>query len=333
MSEGNEVVLRKAASAPKKLRGAQDVPEHAILPEQYADLNNRREDEDSISPERRILVAILSDALISVTNRKKWRIFSTSPRPIPVAAARSALKWIMSSDRSWFLSFLCICEELDLDPYYVRGLVHKFIKDVEKEHGFVVVETVSVTVTVTRTRTILGPNGTPWPPPKVVRVTKSKPSEVVIDVTPTEVALPTKPTLPPPPPPAPVAAPRPIEKPPVPVPVAPAPTIDIPFLRELDRAQLETEGIAALVALEAALSSIVTRANWTGVGFTLAADEKTGGHLAWIESDDRTEPESFLRICEALSLEPESVRAWVRNGVQAMKEADIEAVRAKLFRF
>ncbi|MCX8071986.1 MAG: hypothetical protein N3C12_05990 [Candidatus Binatia bacterium] len=110
----------------------------AVLPSQYfAALRRRLEHE----PERRLVVALLQDAVecfqkhLFAHERKKRQLFL------------EAEEWISSTDRTWPFSFENVCEQLQLDPEYVRkGLFawkaaqlakHASEKTPEQSHGSV----------------------------------------------------------------------------------------------------------------------------------------------------------------------------------------------------
>jgi hypothetical protein len=81
------------------------------LAEQYFD-NLRRK--TALEPEKRLMLAILEDAidsfqdnLLAQTRKAKMRF-------------DEAQEWILERDRDWVFSFESICEELGLDPRYLR---------------------------------------------------------------------------------------------------------------------------------------------------------------------------------------------------------------------
>ncbi len=84
---------------------------NALLPSQFfAALRRRWEHE----PERRLLAALLLDAVecfqknLFARDRRKRQLFL------------EAEQWIASSDRTWPFSFENACEQLELNPDYVR---------------------------------------------------------------------------------------------------------------------------------------------------------------------------------------------------------------------
>lgn len=83
----------------------------SLLPAQYfAALRRRLEHE----PERCLVVALLQDAVecfqkhLFARDRKKRQLF------------RDAEEWISSTDRTWPFSFENVCEQLELNPEYIR---------------------------------------------------------------------------------------------------------------------------------------------------------------------------------------------------------------------
>ncbi len=68
----------------------------------------------SLSAERRLVVAVLEDALhcfqkyVDAQNAKQHQLFL------------EAEEWIMGDNPTWFFSFSNVCEVLDLDPDYMR---------------------------------------------------------------------------------------------------------------------------------------------------------------------------------------------------------------------
>ncbi|MEO6027815.1 MAG: hypothetical protein ABIR79_13195 [Candidatus Binatia bacterium] len=58
-------------------------------------------------PERRLLFAVLSDAII------RYRRLATAPRHASIEL-REAERWIRSDDREWPCSFVNVCEALDI---------------------------------------------------------------------------------------------------------------------------------------------------------------------------------------------------------------------------
>jgi hypothetical protein len=83
----------------------------AILPAQFFAGRGRRTEQ---SGERRLLAAILELALADASGRHGRR------------RLRDAAQWFRNEDRTWALSFLRICDELDLDPSAIRSGIATF---------------------------------------------------------------------------------------------------------------------------------------------------------------------------------------------------------------
>jgi hypothetical protein len=73
-------------------------------------------------PERRLLFAILTDALI------RFRRLATSRRPHTRHDLLEAERWLRSDNRSWPCSFLNICDALEIAPEPLRRAVLKWRK-------------------------------------------------------------------------------------------------------------------------------------------------------------------------------------------------------------
>lgn len=84
---------------------------NALLPSQFFAALKRRVEHE---PERRLLAALLLDAVecfqknLFARERKKRQLFL------------EAEQWIASTDRSWPFSFENACEQLELNPEYIR---------------------------------------------------------------------------------------------------------------------------------------------------------------------------------------------------------------------
>ncbi|GBD27005.1 hypothetical protein HRbin30_02349 [bacterium HR30] len=84
---------------------------NALLPSQFFAALKRRVEHE---PERRLLAAMLQDAVecfqknLFARERKKRQLFL------------EAEQWISSTDRTWPFSFENACEQLELNPEYVR---------------------------------------------------------------------------------------------------------------------------------------------------------------------------------------------------------------------
>jgi len=83
-----------------------------LLACQHAD--RVRPGRDALSPERRLLIAVLEDAV------HVYRTQAGAVLPRQRALFADAEAWIESDDRSWIFSFESICDHLGLDPEYLR---------------------------------------------------------------------------------------------------------------------------------------------------------------------------------------------------------------------
>jgi hypothetical protein len=72
-----------------------------------------------ISPEKRLILAILDDAVQSFVANMRPR----SPKELREFA--EAQMWIMEVNSGWIFSFDAICNQLGLDPDYLRGGLQK----------------------------------------------------------------------------------------------------------------------------------------------------------------------------------------------------------------
>jgi hypothetical protein len=79
---------------------------------QYFDILRRR---ISLEPEKRLMLAILEDAVQCFQNNG----FAQSVRGGRIF--QEAKKWIVDADREWVFSFENVCEALGLNPTYVRA--------------------------------------------------------------------------------------------------------------------------------------------------------------------------------------------------------------------
>jgi hypothetical protein len=65
-------------------------------------------------PERRLMLAVLSDAIVALQRRR--------PR-VPYRGRGEAERWVLSDDRRWPCSFVNVCEALNLAPEPLRRAV------------------------------------------------------------------------------------------------------------------------------------------------------------------------------------------------------------------
>jgi len=78
------------------------------------------------SPEKRLLAAILEDAIACITGLRGPRI---RPRATDQHARREALAWIAAGD-SGTVTFMWVCEHLKLDPSAVRVAIRRLAASV-----------------------------------------------------------------------------------------------------------------------------------------------------------------------------------------------------------
>jgi hypothetical protein len=89
-----------------------EAPEqYPLLPSQYAEMTRARA---GTEPERRLLLAILTDAIVTFQAR------AASPRRAERRAFDEAARWLFSDDRSWPCSFVNVCEALGIEPGPLR---------------------------------------------------------------------------------------------------------------------------------------------------------------------------------------------------------------------
>lgn len=70
------------------------------------------------SPERRLMLAVLEDAL---------RILSTSASHARRALRVETLLWVRSDDITWVFSFRNICDHLELDREWLRARINRLV--------------------------------------------------------------------------------------------------------------------------------------------------------------------------------------------------------------
>jgi hypothetical protein len=76
----------------------------------------------SLQPEKRLMVAVLKDALFVL------RRCQAAEGPSAQRQVRDTEAWFASHDRSWPFAFERICEELGLDPDHVRAGVRRWCR-------------------------------------------------------------------------------------------------------------------------------------------------------------------------------------------------------------
>jgi hypothetical protein len=72
------------------------------------------------SPELRLAAAVLAQAMADIRLRRR--------DGRDHIAVSSALRWVRASDSTWPLSFLRVCELLQLDPAWVRQSVNRWLR-------------------------------------------------------------------------------------------------------------------------------------------------------------------------------------------------------------
>ena len=80
-----------------------------------------------ISPEKRLILAILDDAVQSFIETMRPR------SPKERREFEEAQMWIMEANSEWIFSFESICNQLGLDPDYLRGGLQKL--KIEASHA------------------------------------------------------------------------------------------------------------------------------------------------------------------------------------------------------
>ena len=88
----------------------------AFLPVQHFDMLRR-----STTPEKRLLIAILADAINCFQKDPL-----ANPRKGPRRVSKEAERWLMSLDRTWPFSFENICDVLDLDSSRLRSQLRQW---------------------------------------------------------------------------------------------------------------------------------------------------------------------------------------------------------------
>jgi hypothetical protein len=71
--------------------------------------------DDEVSPERRLMVALLRDSIRSILKYRHARDLHGK------RLLAEETRWMLSNDMSWFCAFARVCEVLDLNPQSVRN--------------------------------------------------------------------------------------------------------------------------------------------------------------------------------------------------------------------
>lgn len=87
-----------------------------ISPAQYADLIHRP---NTLPPEQRMMLAILEDALRCLLSKKT--VTTTQAERYRLEAEH----WIFDADPGATLSFVSVCQSLNIDPTYIRNQLTK----------------------------------------------------------------------------------------------------------------------------------------------------------------------------------------------------------------
>ena len=82
------------------------------------------------TPEIRLAAAVLGQAMADI----RWRRADGRDH----IQVNAALRWVRSNDGEWMYSFLRICEVLHLEPAWVRGRVHRWLRG-SRDNGRAVV--------------------------------------------------------------------------------------------------------------------------------------------------------------------------------------------------
>ena len=94
------------------------VQPETLLPVQLYDSRQR-----PLTPEKRLVIAILADALNCIQ-----RYYATRGRRRRLRSGCEAEHWLMSEDRQWPFSFENICDLLSIDSQEVRYALHNLSK-------------------------------------------------------------------------------------------------------------------------------------------------------------------------------------------------------------
>ena len=82
-----------------------------LTPAQFFD---RQFTESTLVPEKRLMLAVLEDAIASFQRN------FIQPRQVDEGSEGDVESWLDSDDMSWPFSFASICEALDMEPEYLR---------------------------------------------------------------------------------------------------------------------------------------------------------------------------------------------------------------------
>ena len=105
------------------------IQQEIILPSQFAERGQAR------TPEQRLMLAVLSDALDLLLARLRPGALKATSRPRAIAEARA---WVESDDTLWPFSFENVCGALGLHPDWLRRRVlalHEQVQAGERVKG------------------------------------------------------------------------------------------------------------------------------------------------------------------------------------------------------
>ena len=97
---------------------------HVLLPVQYLARTEGRLD----GPQRRLMVAVLQTAIDDCRGTSTARALGL-PVDASSRAARAAVAFFESHDRSWPYSFVNICEAIGLDPDSLRRTISQRVAE------------------------------------------------------------------------------------------------------------------------------------------------------------------------------------------------------------
>ncbi|HXC50939.1 MAG TPA: hypothetical protein VN634_08650 [Candidatus Limnocylindrales bacterium] len=90
-----------------------------------------------IPPERRLLVALMRDAMRCIDKYRHARDSQGRRR------FEQDAEWILSNDASWVYAFVRVCEALDLDPPAVRRSLGLLPGDTDRPAGRATIATIA----------------------------------------------------------------------------------------------------------------------------------------------------------------------------------------------
>lgn len=119
MSTAAVIVITEPAAEPRKSKTVcvEDPAGKMVEPDTMTPLQfyDRIFAEASLVPEKRLMLAVLEDAIASFQ-----RAFVQSTAIVEEAEEFDVEAWLESDDMSWPFSFASICQALDMEPDYLR---------------------------------------------------------------------------------------------------------------------------------------------------------------------------------------------------------------------